>query len=75
MPAKSVNAQTTSGKERIELPGFGLPLHALPDWDKGDKDWERYPHAIVDQLGSDGVTVRERRMLEFICQITDVNIH
>lgn len=57
---------------RIRLPGFGEEITYLPDWDRGDDEWARFPHAIADALASSGVTVRERRMLEFINQITDV---
>ena len=58
--------------DRIQRPGFGMDIDFLPDWDRGDEEWSRFPHAIADALASAGVTVRERRMLEFVSQITDV---
>lgn len=60
---------TGTDDDRIRLPGFGLEVDFLPDWKLG----ERFPHAIADSLASEGVTIRERRMLEFITQITDVS--
>jgi hypothetical protein len=59
--------------DRIRLPGFGKEVTYLPDpvWDRGAEEWERFPHAIADALASSGVTLRERRMLEFVNQITD----
>lgn len=58
--------------DRIRLPGFGQEIVFLPGWKRDDDEWQRFPHAIADSLASDGVTIRERRMLEFINQITDV---
>jgi hypothetical protein len=58
--------------DTIRLPGFGVEVDFLPDWKRGDDEWKRFPHAIADSLASEGVTIRERRMLEFITQITDV---
>ncbi|EOD46472.1 putative duf1665 domain containing protein [Neofusicoccum parvum UCRNP2] len=55
---------------RITLPGFGLPVDTLLDWSR-ENNSERFPHAIADFFASDGVTVRERRMLDFITLITD----
>jgi hypothetical protein len=57
--------------EKIKLPGFGLPVETMPDWIRGGNNGERFPHAIADIVASEGVTVRERRMLYFINQITD----
>jgi hypothetical protein len=48
-----------------KLPGFGLPVDDMPDW-KG-----RFPHAIADNRTTKAITFRERRMLNFINQITD----
>lgn len=55
---------------RITLPGFGLPLDDLLRWARDDNK-ERFPHAISDYFATDGLTVRERRMLDFINKITD----
>ena len=56
---------------RTSLPGFGQPLKTnLPVVDsQGER--RRFPHAISDTCNSVGISVRERRMLEFINQITD----
>jgi hypothetical protein len=57
---------------RIRLPGFGLPVQHLPTYSTSNpEELERFPHAIADYLASTGVTVRERRMLEFINTISD----
>lgn len=52
---------------RVELPGFGLPRSYGTD--------ECFPHVLLDESGrgrlSKGVTLRERRMLDFIGTITD----
>jgi hypothetical protein len=70
----SLPDRTTShegGKsDRVELPGFGLPIDFLPNWNKFSTP-VRFPHAIADLVASEGVTVRERRMLDFIDSITD----
>ncbi|PYH93370.1 hypothetical protein BO71DRAFT_381653 [Aspergillus ellipticus CBS 707.79] len=63
-------------QDRIELPGFGQLLDVdLPIIEKRDNEFKgqrrRFPHAIRDTCHSGGVSVRERRMLEFIDQITD----
>ncbi|KAF9638029.1 hypothetical protein BFW01_g8926 [Lasiodiplodia theobromae] len=55
---------------RITLPGFGLPVDALSTWAPGYNK-KRFPHAISDYFATDGLTVRERRMLDFINKITD----
>jgi hypothetical protein len=48
------------------FPGFGQPIQYMP------KDEDRFRHAIEDEwVASKGVTVRERRMLEFIDTISD----
>lgn len=56
---------------RLQRPGFGLPLDHLPRWRRGGKDNGRFPHGIVDDFSTSGITIRERRMLDFINQITD----
>ena len=56
--------------DQTKLPGFGLPIDYLPKWSKGDTT-TRFPHAIADYVATEGVTVRERRMLAFIDNITD----
>lgn len=72
MPAMQSDTQMTGAEEQsISLPGFGQPLEYLPKWIKTDEEWLRYPHAIADCVASEGVTLRERRMLEFVNQITD----
>jgi hypothetical protein len=48
---------------RVLLPGFGRPLKYYPK--------DRFPHVIADECYSEGVLVRERRMVEFINQISD----
>lgn len=54
---------------QLKLPGFGLPLDAMPkDHQYGTT---RFPHAIADYFATDGVTIREQTMLEFMSQITD----
>ena len=73
MTPEITDTQMFSDEDRVKLPGFGLPLTELPVWSQRIEEMERFPHAIVDQLASDGVTVRERRMLEFVNQITDVS--
>jgi hypothetical protein len=64
------DVEMVSADRRITLPGFGMPINYLPKWSPTDREG-RFPHAIADFVASDGVTVRERRMLEFITQITD----
>ena len=48
--------------ERIELPGFGLPVNIRPD--------ERFPNAVIDWSGTI-LTVRELNMMAIIDKITD----
>ena len=69
---EQVHVEEVDDERRIKLPGFGLNIDHLPVWDRSDKEWKRFPHAIADALASAGVTIRERRMLEFVNQITDV---
>ncbi|KIW04027.1 uncharacterized protein PV09_04850 [Verruconis gallopava] len=64
-------AGSNNNGNQLKLPGFGLPIDFLPRWNRHDEEWERFPHGIADPMASDGVTVRERRMLEFVNQITD----
>jgi hypothetical protein len=61
----STHAMIHSTDERTKLPGFGLPVDYMPDWK------ERFPHAIADNQTTKAITFRERRMLDFINQITD----
>lgn len=56
--------------EDIKLPGFGLPLDHMPEWSR-TREKHRFPHAIADFFATEGVTLREQRMLDFINQITD----
>jgi hypothetical protein len=56
---------------RLQRPGFGMPVHHLPEWNCEEKDNPRFPHAIADFFATDGVTLREQRMLDFCNQITD----
>jgi hypothetical protein len=56
---------------RIQRPGSGLPLEDMPTWEDGAEDNRRFPHAIADFFSTQGVTLREQRMLEFISQVTD----
>jgi len=47
------------------VPGFGLAV------DEPHPTNNRLPHAIQDSVKSQGITLRERRMLDFMGQITD----
>ncbi|KAE8308479.1 hypothetical protein BDV41DRAFT_581455 [Aspergillus transmontanensis] len=62
-------------KDRVVLPGFGKTLnnHLPPIEKEGPSKGQRlrFPHALCDNCYSDGVSVRERRMLDFINKITD----
>lgn len=57
------------------MPGFGVRLSEMPPWprDENSNNFpnERFPNAIVDFFATEGVTIREIRMLNFINQITD----
>lgn len=56
----------------VRLPGFGLPIDTFPPSTlPPDGKRARFPHAIADECDSTGVTLRERRMLDFINKITD----
>ena len=58
---------------RIKLPGFGLPVDTLPLWERdSDEKQARFPHNIVDDFTTQGVTIREIRMLEYMDWITDI---
>ncbi|KAE8362275.1 hypothetical protein BDV27DRAFT_166341 [Aspergillus caelatus] len=64
------------GQDRVILPGFGQPLNDnLPTIEKEEGPYKgqrrRFPHALRDSCYSVGVSVRERRMLDFINKITD----
>ncbi|OJD29659.1 uncharacterized protein BKCO1_750003 [Diplodia corticola] len=54
----------------VFLPGFGLPLDELPPWSREDNK-QRFPHAILELGASNGITLRERRMLDFVNKISD----
>jgi hypothetical protein len=54
----------------ILLPFFGLAHNTLEPWSRSGEQ-KRFPHAIADWFASDGITARERRMLDFMNQITD----
>lgn len=58
---------------RLCVPGLGLPVQHLPPYslEVGKDQSRRSPHAIADNVTPSGVTVRERRMLQFIDNITD----
>ena len=58
-----------SAEPQLKVPGFGLPLDAMPKDHEYGKS--RFPHAITDRWETEGVTIREQSMLEFISQITD----
>lgn len=63
----------STANNRISLPGFGRALNDYPyDLTQGPKGPRlRFPHAIEDEYPAQGVSVRERRMMEFVDQITD----
>jgi len=65
----SIPARST--QKRVLLPGFGLPVEYLPKWTRDASKSERFPHAIADFFAGGGVSVRERRMLDFINTISD----
>ncbi|CAK7216895.1 hypothetical protein SCUCBS95973_002967 [Sporothrix curviconia] len=68
-PATDAEAAGKADAGRIKLPGFGLSRSA--GWDRNDAN---YPHALeYEGRGklSMGVTLRERRMLDFMGSITD----
>jgi hypothetical protein len=56
---------------RLRMPGFGLPVDTLFTQKNRYTGRNHLPHAITDYVSSNGITLRERRMLEFIGQITD----
>lgn len=63
MMASSQAKISTDGPTK--LPGFGLPIDHMPE------HTYRFPHAIADDYATQPITFRERRMLNFINQITD----
>lgn len=63
-----------NGQDRgMQLPGLGRPVNDFPfnPIDEHEKKRLRFPHAIADNCDSIGIRARERRMLEFINNITD----
>lgn len=52
-------------QQRLQRPGFGLPLA------HGILEEGGFPHAITDYFATTGVTFREMAMLDFVNQITD----
>lgn len=52
------------------LPGFGLPIDTWPAWSR-KKNKKRFPHAISEFGTAKAITLRERRMLDFINKISD----
>ncbi|KAE8349840.1 hypothetical protein BDV28DRAFT_52807 [Aspergillus coremiiformis] len=58
-------------RERVKLPGFGQPLNDNPPLTEPTGQRRRFPHGICDSCNSVGVSARERRMLDFINQISD----
>lgn len=67
------SSSTANNNNRISLPGFGRALNDYPhDLTQGPQGPRlRFPHAIEDGYPAQGVSVRERRMMEFVNQITD----
>ncbi|KAF2433014.1 hypothetical protein EJ08DRAFT_695046 [Tothia fuscella] len=61
---------STEDDARVKLPGFGLPVDYLPEWNKHESSL-RFPHAISDYVPSEGVALRECRMMSFINTISD----
>ncbi|KAI2775650.1 hypothetical protein F4815DRAFT_504153 [Daldinia loculata] len=59
-----------NSSERLNLPGFGLPIDYEPD---RDKMISCFLHALWEGMSfeSDGLTLREIRMMGFINQISD----
>lgn len=61
--------------ERLKLPGFGVRLSEMPPWPRDENPDnfpnERFPNAIVDFFATEGVTIREIRMLNFMNQVND----
>lgn len=57
----------SQSKDRVALPGFGLPIDSMP------RPKKRFPHAIADDFAKfeRGVMVSELRMLDFMNQISD----
>lgn len=66
---------TVNGKERISLPGFGRALDDYPrlltEGDGAQCRRLRFPHAIEDAYDTQGVSQRERLMMDIVNQITD----
>lgn len=66
-PIRGLMNTAAPREEQVELPGFGKPI---PDkWSSS----KAFPHPLADGrlLESKGVTLRERRMLDFIGSISD----
>ncbi|KAE8155363.1 hypothetical protein BDV25DRAFT_126032 [Aspergillus avenaceus] len=56
--------------EQIKLPGFNQPLNVYRPNPVEGEQWQ-FPHALDSDCYNEGISVRERRMLDFINQITD----
>lgn len=56
----------------LKHPGFGLPVTKIAASSHGCRDEHSYfEHAIDIGLAISGVTLREKAMLDFVCQISD----
>ncbi|KAI1266188.1 hypothetical protein F5Y18DRAFT_23346 [Xylariaceae sp. FL1019] len=64
-----LDAAMESEPERLKLPGFGIPVSEVPH----DSTKAYFMHALWDgfKFESDGIKLREIRMMDFMNQITD----
>ncbi|KAB2570656.1 hypothetical protein DBV05_g10664 [Lasiodiplodia theobromae] len=70
MASMSENETSLFPGQDTFLPGFGLPIDTWPPWSR-KKNKERFPHAISEFGTAKAITLRERRMLDFINKISD----